>query len=80
MEALNGPILVQGIGVQGASLAGLHQVFGAALRHVLPTTSRELLRHGPEPAFLRHAVRRMADEATELLGFPSRQVGGGTPR
>ncbi|MGH3898492.1 MAG: orotidine-5'-phosphate decarboxylase, partial [Pseudonocardiaceae bacterium] len=79
-EALNGPILVPGIGAQGACLADLPQVFGAASRHVLPTTSRELLRHGPEPVSLRHAVRRMADEATELLRLPSRQVNGGTPR
>ncbi len=80
LETFNGPILAPGIGAQGARLTDLRQVFGAALRHVLPATSRELLRHGPEPASLRHAARRMADEATELLGFPSRQVGGGTPR
>ena len=80
LEAVNGPILAPGIGAQGARLADLRQVFGAALRHVLPATSRELLRHGPEPASLRHAARRMADEAAELLEFPSRQVGGGTPR
>ncbi|MDQ5856437.1 MAG: orotidine-5'-phosphate decarboxylase [Actinomycetota bacterium] len=80
LGAFNGPILAPGIGAQGARLADLRQVFGAALRHVLPATSRELLRHGPEPTLLRHAARRMADEATELLGLPSRQVGGGTPR
>jgi orotidine-5'-phosphate decarboxylase len=80
LGAFNGPILAPGIGAQGVRLADLHQVFGAALRHVLPAMSRELLRHGPEPAGLRHAARRMADEAAELLRFPSRQVGGGTPR
>jgi orotidine-5'-phosphate decarboxylase len=80
LEAFNGPILAPGIGAQGARLADLRQVFGAALRHVLPATSRELLRHGPELASLRHAARRMAGEAAELLGLPSRQVGGGTPR
>ncbi|MGH3811191.1 MAG: orotidine-5'-phosphate decarboxylase [Pseudonocardiaceae bacterium] len=79
-EALNGPILVPGIGAQGACLADLPKVFGAAVRHVLPTTSRDVLRHGPEPASLRHAARLIADEATDLLQFPSRQVGGGTPR
>ena len=80
LESLNGPILVPGIGAQGACLAELPEIFGAVAHHLLPTTSRELLRHGPEPASLRHAARRMADEATDLLGFPSRQVGGGTPR
>jgi orotidine-5'-phosphate decarboxylase len=79
-DAFHGPILAPGIGAQGACLADLQQVFGVALRQVLPATSRELLRHGPEPASLRHAARRMADEAAELLEFPSRQVGGGTPR
>ena len=78
-EALNGPILVPGIGAQGACLADLPKVFGAATRHVLPSTSRDVLRHGPEPESLRHAARRIADEATGLLEFPSRQVGGGTP-
>ncbi|MGQ0717330.1 MAG: orotidine-5'-phosphate decarboxylase [Pseudonocardiales bacterium] len=79
-EALNGPILVPGIGAQGACLADLPKVFGAAARNVLPTTSRDVLRHGPGPESLRHAARRIADEATDLLQFPSRQVGGGTPR
>ena len=80
MSALNGPILVPGIGAQGACLVDLPQVFGTAVCHVLPTTSRDLLRHGPKPASLRHAARQMADEATDLLEFPSRQVDGGTPR
>ena len=79
-DAFHGPILAPGIGAQGACLADLQQVFGVALRQVLPATSRELLRHGPELASLRHAARRMAGEAAELLGLPSRQVGGGTPR
>ncbi|HWM37866.1 MAG TPA: orotidine-5'-phosphate decarboxylase [Streptomyces sp.] len=80
LEALNGPILVPGIGAQGACLADLPRLFGAAVRHVLPTTARDLLRHGPGPASLRHAARRMADEAADLLEASSRQVGDGTPR
>ncbi len=80
LDALNGPVLAPGIGAQGARLADLPQVFGVAARHVLPTTSRDLLRHGPEPVSLRHAARRMADEAADLLESLSRQVDGGTPR
>jgi orotidine-5'-phosphate decarboxylase len=80
LEAFNGPILVPGIGAQGACLADLPRVFGAAVRHVLPATSRGLLRHGPGPASLRHAARRMADEAADLLEASSQQVGDGTPR
>jgi orotidine-5'-phosphate decarboxylase len=76
LEALNGPILVPGIGAQAAALGDLPHIFGAAVHRVLPTTARQLLRHGPEPASLRHAARRMADEARSLLEFLSRQVGG----
>ncbi|HWR48778.1 MAG TPA: orotidine-5'-phosphate decarboxylase [Pseudonocardiaceae bacterium] len=67
LEALNGPILAPGIGAQGAGLADLPQVFGAATRHVVAAMSRDLLRHGPQPASLRHAARRTADEAAALL-------------
>jgi orotidine-5'-phosphate decarboxylase len=41
-----GPILAPGIGAQGASAADLQAVFGAALPHVLPAVSREILRAG----------------------------------
>jgi orotidine-5'-phosphate decarboxylase len=67
LEALNGPILAPGIGAQGAGLADLPQVFGAATRHVVAATSRDLLRHGPQPAALRHAARRTAEAAAALL-------------
>ncbi|MGH3913604.1 MAG: orotidine-5'-phosphate decarboxylase [Pseudonocardiaceae bacterium] len=77
--ALGGPILIPGVGAQGATLADLRRWFGAA-RHVLPTTSRALLRHGPEPAALRSAARRVADEAADLLLTASWQVDGSTPR
>ena len=67
LDALNGPILAPGIGPQGARLADLPKVFGAALPHVVAAISRELLRHGPQPTSLRHAARRIADEAAGLL-------------
>jgi orotidine-5'-phosphate decarboxylase len=67
LGALNGPILAPGIGAQGACLADLLQVFGAAAPHVVAATSRDLLRYGPQPASLRHATRRIADEAAALL-------------
>jgi orotidine-5'-phosphate decarboxylase len=79
LEALNGPILAPGIGAQGASLADLPRVFGAVARSVVAATSRDLLRHGPRPASLRHAARRAADEAAALLHLPLGQVDGGTP-
>jgi orotidine-5'-phosphate decarboxylase len=79
LEALNGPILAPGIGAQGAGLADLPRVFGAVARSVVAATSRDLLRHGPRPASLRHAARRAADEAAALLHLPLGQVDGGTP-
>lgn len=79
LDALNGPILVPGIGAQGACLADLPQIFGGATRHVVATTSRNLLRHGPQAASLRHAARRTADQACALLRPLTGQLGGGTP-
>ncbi|MGH3782274.1 MAG: orotidine-5'-phosphate decarboxylase [Pseudonocardiaceae bacterium] len=79
LDALNGPILAPGIGAQGARLADLPQIFGAATRHVVAATSRELLRHGPRQAALRHAARRVADQAGALLHPLTGQLGGGTP-
>jgi len=79
LESLNGPVLAPGIGAQGAGLTDLPRIFGAASRYVVASTSRELLRHGPQPAALRHAARRIADEAAALLHPLSEQVGGETP-
>jgi len=61
LDRLNGTILAPGFGAQGATLADLRTVFGASLRHVLPSSSREILRHGPAPAALRDAARRVRD-------------------
>ena len=63
---INGPILAPGYGAQGGTLADLHRIFGAAARHVLPSTSRELL--GAGPAGLGAAADRQNDQLRELLG------------
>ncbi len=60
--ALNGPILSPGIGAQGGTADDVRRVFGAALRHVLPSVSREVLRHGPDAASLRAAAARLAGD------------------
>ncbi|MGH3822710.1 MAG: orotidine-5'-phosphate decarboxylase [Pseudonocardiaceae bacterium] len=67
LGALNGAILAPGIGAQGARLADVPQVFGPAAPHVVAAISRELLRHGPHPESLRHAARRIADEAASVI-------------
>jgi orotidine-5'-phosphate decarboxylase len=61
LSRLNGTILAPGFGAQGATLADLRTVFGASLRHVLPSSSREILRHGPDVAALRDAALRVRD-------------------
>ncbi len=60
--AINGPLLAPGIGAQGATPADLPGVFGDAVRNVLPSVSRGVLRHGPDAAGLREAAERFADE------------------
>ncbi|PXY19184.1 orotidine-5'-phosphate decarboxylase [Prauserella muralis] len=67
LDALNGPILAPGLGAQGATAGDLARLFGGALRHVLPASSRDLLRHGPDAASLRAAVRSTRDSLNGLL-------------
>ncbi|WP_236245516.1 orotidine-5'-phosphate decarboxylase [Streptomyces sp. CC210A] len=59
---VNGPLLAPGIGAQGATPADLPTVFGAAVRNVVPNVSRAVLGRGPDPASLRDAAERYADE------------------
>jgi orotidine-5'-phosphate decarboxylase len=66
LAGLRGPILAPGLGAQGATVADLPAVFGAALPAVLPAASREVLRHGPDAARLRAAVGRLADSLDQL--------------
>lgn len=64
---LNGPILAPGVGAQGATVAALRAAFGSALPRVLPATSRDVLRHGPDVRDLRRAAQRVRDEFSLLL-------------
>jgi orotidine-5'-phosphate decarboxylase len=59
LDGLNGPVLAPGFGAQGATVSDLRKLFGTALQGVLPASSRDLLRHGPDPVALRAAVRRI---------------------
>jgi orotidine-5'-phosphate decarboxylase len=61
LSKLNGTILAPGFGAQGATVADLRRVFGDQLRHVLPSTSRDVLRHGPDTQRLRAAALRVRD-------------------
>jgi orotidine-5'-phosphate decarboxylase len=67
LSAVNGPFLAPGIGAQGATADDLRTVFGSALPAVLPSTSREVLRHGPDPAALRAAADRALAACQSVL-------------
>ena len=69
LSGLNGPVLAPGLGAQGGTPSGLRSVFGGALRNVLPSTSRELLRHGPDTAGLREAAKRSIEECRAALEY-----------
>ncbi len=62
----NGPILAPGYGVQGGTPADLRRIFASAARHVLPSSSREVLAAGPDPTALRDAARRGNDAVAAL--------------
>ncbi len=66
LSRLNGPVLAPGFGAQGATVADLRRLFGADLPGVLPASSRDVLRHGPDAGALRAAVRATQDSLGAL--------------
>jgi orotidine 5'-phosphate decarboxylase subfamily 2 len=67
---VNGPLLAPGLGAQGATAADLRRVFGAALRNVVPTVSREVLQAGPSVGGLRDAAGRAREAYAAALQPP----------
>lgn len=59
--AFNGPVLAPGFGAQGGTVADVRRIFGAAAA-VLPSSSREVLRLGPDQGAMRDAARRANEE------------------
>ncbi len=64
---VNGPLLVPGYGAQGGTVADLERILGRAARWALPSSSREVLRAGPDVAALRDAALR-GNDAVRGLG------------
>ena len=62
--AFGGPVLAPGFGAQGGTVDDVRRLFGSAAA-VLPSSSREVLRAGPDTARMRDAVLRANEE---LLG------------
>ncbi len=58
--AVNGPLLVPGLGAQGGTPADLRRLFGEVYENVLPATARAVLAAGPDAGALRDAARRTA--------------------
>jgi orotidine-5'-phosphate decarboxylase len=65
--AVNGPILAPGYGAQGGSAENLARNFAGLGRCILPSTSREILSAGPDPAALRRAARTTAAQVDAAL-------------
>jgi orotidine-5'-phosphate decarboxylase len=62
LDGLNGPFLVPGIGAQGGTADDVRRIFGAALPAVVPSVSREALRHGPNLVALRTGVASLVEQ------------------
>ncbi|EHR60817.1 orotidine-5'-phosphate decarboxylase [Saccharomonospora cyanea] len=67
LDTLNGPVLAPGFGAQGATAEDVRRVFGTGLRGLLPTSSRDVLRHGPAAEALRSAAERARDSLASIL-------------
>ncbi|MFW0784943.1 orotidine-5'-phosphate decarboxylase [Gordonia sp. CPCC 206044] len=69
LSRLDGPILAPGLGAQGATARELPEVFaGADTTRVLPSSSRGVLRAGPDVATLRAACVQARDEVEAAFG------------
>ena len=64
--AFNGPVLAPGFGAQGGTVADVRRIFGSTAAAVLPSSSREVLRLGPDQQAMRDAVLRSNDELRAL--------------
>ncbi|BBX16830.1 orotidine-5'-phosphate decarboxylase [Mycolicibacterium duvalii] len=70
VSALNGPVLVPGVGAQGGRPEALAGLGGARAGQLLPAVSREVLRSGPDVA----ALRAAADRMREAVGYLNRSA------
>jgi orotidine-5'-phosphate decarboxylase len=65
--AVNGPLLVPGLGAQGGGADDLRRLFGPVARYVLPSVSREILGAGPDLGKLAEAASRAGDLYATVL-------------
>ncbi|MDO5031515.1 orotidine-5'-phosphate decarboxylase [Corynebacterium sp.] len=62
LDELNGPVLLPGVGAQGASAQDVRAITAAAPELGFANVSRGILKQGPRVADLRDAVKRAAEE------------------
>ncbi|CAM2841929.1 MULTISPECIES: orotidine-5'-phosphate decarboxylase [Dermacoccus] len=66
LAASNAPILAPGFGAQGGTVETINEVFGASVERVIPTTSRDVLKAGPDVSSLIEAVERTRESVARL--------------
>jgi orotidine-5'-phosphate decarboxylase len=64
--AVNGPLLVPGLGAQGGTASDVRRIFGAAACNVLASSSREILAAGPDKSSLHAAAVKSVRELDVL--------------
>ncbi|MCW2783042.1 MAG: pyrF, partial [Marmoricola sp.] len=64
--AINGPLLVPGIGAQGGGPDDVRRIFAGVLHQVLPSSSREILSAGPDAAALRATAEQAAESFAKV--------------
>jgi orotidine-5'-phosphate decarboxylase len=74
LSRLAGPVLVPGLGAQGATPADVAGDFGAGSGPVVPSSSRDVLAAGPDPEALRDACAAL-NGSLAVLGLPAGPVG-----
>ena len=67
VSALNGPVLVPGVGAQGGRPEALGGLGGAGRGQLIPAVSRDVLRAGPDVASLRAAADKFRDSVAYLV-------------
>jgi orotidine-5'-phosphate decarboxylase len=74
LSRLDGPVLVPGLGAQGATPADLAEAFAAGTGPVIPSSSREVLAAGPDPEALHEACAALNGSLRDLR-LPAGPVG-----